>query len=90
MRLFFTIANLIITGITPLVIGESISSIEYKFFLVLPLLSHLMMIIMVRKIPETIVDKKNSIKLGFGEIVSEIRQLKKPLLVTILVSYNFV
>ncbi len=85
MRLFFTIANLIITGITPLVIGESISSIEYKFFLVLPLLSHLMMIIMVRKIPETIVDKKNSIKLGFGEIVSEIRQLKKPLLVTILV-----
>lgn len=89
MRLVFTLVSLLVTGITPLIIGESISAIEYKMFLFLPLISKIIMIFMVQKVPELqpIINKKR--KFSIKETFREIRSLKDPLIMIILVQCTF-
>jgi len=89
MRLVFTIINLIVTGLIPLIIGESISSLEYKFFLILPLISQVNMIFMVNKVPEVKEDKKASDRLSFKEIIADLNKIKRPLLIIALVQCTF-
>lgn len=89
MRLVFTLINLLVTGITPVIIGESISSLEYKYFLILPLLSKVVMFFMVRNVPEITQKPSNNNKTSIREVLRELKSLKRPLLLIILVQCTF-
>ena len=89
MRLVFTIVNLIVTGFIPLIIGESISSVEYKFFLIFPFISQINMIFMINKVPEIKENNKNSEKLSVKDTLADLKKIRKPLLVIALVQCTF-
>ncbi|MGL1891167.1 MAG: MFS transporter [Spirochaetaceae bacterium] len=89
MRLVFTLISLVVTGIIPLIIGESISSVEYKIFLFFPLLAQINMVIMVHKVPEIPYVKNSKKKLSLTEIVKELKTLTRPLFMIILVQCTF-
>lgn len=89
MRLVFTIISLIVTGIIPLIIGGSISSTEYKFFLILPLISQINMYLMIKKVPELKVEQKRKERPTYKEIRTDLLKIKKPLLIIVLVQCTF-
>jgi len=89
MRLVFTLVSLVVTGVVPFIIGEAVSSLEYKILLFLPLLSQINILIMIKHVPELPPDKINKKRISFTEILRDLKLLSRPLLMIILVQCTF-
>ncbi len=89
MRLVFTLVSLAVTAVVPFVIGEAVSSFEYKIFLFIPLISQINMFIMIKQVPELPSDKAEKKKMSFQEILKDLKFLKRPLLMIALVQCTF-
>jgi hypothetical protein len=90
MRFVFTLVNLSVTGIIPLIIGDAITSREYKSFLILLLFTQLLKFFTLKYIPELpSVPAEKTPKNTMNKLKEELGKLKYPLLIQMLAQFSF-
>lgn len=89
MRFVFTLVNLSVTGVIPLIIGEAVSSGEYKIFLILVLFTLLIRFFTLKHIPERPYPERKKASFRWQGFKKELAGLKYPLMVQMLAQFSF-